>query len=203
MDDNFKGYTDVNKALQMIIDLTGDLGGGNSLPEKLQRLLDLPCEYCNDGELIKTQQVKIDRLTVLLSNSLKIYEEQSGESVMKTDLEEEIGITREEYDEVMGINHDNTDLNVKYDSDKFIYAVAVECVKGGKEFYDEYEPESQRWEDIVAKYESEKKVLIKEIYEEYGTDESQEWMINGYQPITQFKFDNGDWCEIYIMASEK
>lgn len=33
MDDNFKGYTDVNKALQMIIDLTGDLGGGNSLPE--------------------------------------------------------------------------------------------------------------------------------------------------------------------------
>ncbi len=203
MENEYNGFINADKALQMIIDLTGDLGGGSSLSEKLQRLLDLPCEYCNDGEIIKAQQSKIDRFAVLLSNCLTIFEEQSGESVIGTDLENEIGITREEYNEIMGIGDSDPDLNVKYDNRKYIYAVVIECVKGGKEYYNEYEPASQSWEDIVAKYDSEKEKLIKEIYKVYGYNETQEWMLNGYQPITQYKCDNGDWYEIYVLASEK
>ena len=131
MENEYNGFINADKALQMIIDLTGDLGGGSSLSEKLQRLLDLPCEYCNDGEIIKAQQSKIDRFAVLLSNCLTIFEEQSGESVIGTDLENEIGITREEYNEIMGIGDSDPDLNVKYDNRKYIYAVVIECVKGG------------------------------------------------------------------------
>ena len=99
---DYKNFKDADKALDMIIDSTGDLGGGNSLSEKLQRLLDLPCEYCKDGEVVYAQQEKIDRLSVLLYNAFKALEEQSGESVMGTDLEDEIGITQDEYDEIIG-----------------------------------------------------------------------------------------------------
>ena len=74
---NYKIYKDADKALDMIIDKTGDLGCGNSLSEKLQRLLDLPCECCNDGKVVSEQQQKIDRLSVLLGNALKALEEQS------------------------------------------------------------------------------------------------------------------------------
>ena len=200
----FKGYTNAEKALQMIIDLTGDLGGGNSLSEKLQRLLDLPCEFCNDGEVIRVQQTKIDRLSILLGNCLMVLEGQTGEGILDTDLEDEIGITREEYNEVMCIDEkNNTELNTEYDPSRFIYAVAIECVKGGEEYYEEYEPESQKWEDIILKFESEKNKLIDEISEDFGDNEPQEWMLNGYQPITQYKCDNGDWYEIYVLSSEK
>lgn len=201
MNEKFKSYTDAEKALQIIIDKTGDLGAGNSLSEKLQRLLDLPCEYCNDGEVIQEQQNRIDRLTILLCNALKVLEEQSGESVMDTDLEYEIGITREEYEAIMA--EGDTDLNTKYDSRKFIYAIGVECQKNGEEFYDEYEPKSQSWEDIIAKYESEKNKLLEEIQAALGDGEPLEWLINDYQPITRFECDNGDWYEIYVLASEK
>lgn len=97
--DNFK---DKELALQMIIDRTGDLGGGDSLAEKFQRLLDLPCVFCNDGEIIAEQRQKIERLETLLRNAILEFEEQiCGQSIIGTDLEGAIGITREEYDELM------------------------------------------------------------------------------------------------------
>lgn len=98
--DNFK---DKEQALQMIIDRTGDLGGGDSLAEKLQRLLDLPCEICNDGEIVAEQRQKIERLETLLRNAVLEFEGQiCGQSIIGTDLEGAIGITQEEYDELMG-----------------------------------------------------------------------------------------------------
>lgn len=202
MNDKFKGYTNAEKALQMIIDLTGDLGGGNSLSEKLQRLLDLPCEICKDGEVIKDMQSKIDRLSTLLHNTFVLFEEQTSESIIGTDLEDEIGITGEEYNEIMGIDDDSS-LNTKYDSDRFKYDIVVECLKSGVKYFDEYEPSSQRWEDIIAKYDSEKIKLIEEIRDDFGNNEPEEWTLNDYQPITNFKCDNGDWYEIYVRASEK
>lgn len=97
--DNFK---DKELALQMIIDRTGDLGGGDSLAEKLQRLLDLPCVFCNDGEIIAEQRQKIERLETLLRNAILEFEEQiCGQSIIGTDLESAIAITREEYDELI------------------------------------------------------------------------------------------------------
>lgn len=96
-------FEDEKQALQMIIDRTGDLGGGYSLVEKLQRLLDLPCEICRDGEVIAEQQQKIDRLYNLLRKTLTVLEELSEESIMGTDLEENIGITYEEYNVIMGL----------------------------------------------------------------------------------------------------
>lgn len=202
MNDKYKGYTNAEKALQMIIDLTGDLGGGNSLSEKLQRLLDLPCELCNDGEIIKEQQSKIVRLSRLLYNSIVLLENQTGESIIDTDLEDEIGITREEYDEVKATPKDNA-LNTKYDRHRFIYKVAINCQEGGKEFYEEHSPDSQSWEDIIAKYNSEKENLVEEIKDKIDDDETSEWTLNGYQPITRFECTNGDWYEIYVCACEK
>lgn len=202
MNNKFRGYTNAEKALQMIIDLTGDLGGGNSLSEKLQRLLDLPCECCNDGETIKTLQNKLDRLSVLLYNSLAALEEQTTESIIGTDLEDKIGITSDEYDEIMGRN-DVGGLNTKYDIKHFRYDIVIECLKSGVEYFDESEPTSQQWKDIVAKYNSEKQKLIDEIQENLDVDATCEWTLNGYQPIIRFKCNNGDWYEIYVRASKK
>lgn len=202
MNDKFKGYTNAEKALQMIIDLTGDLGGGNSLSEKLQRLLDLPCELCKDGEVVKEQQRKIDRLSVLLYNSLTVLENQTGLSISETDLEDEIGITREEYDNIIATVND-CELNTKFDNRRFIYVVVVECGKDSEHFHNEYNVESQSWEDIIAKYNTEKEKLIEEIHETLDDDATCEWTLNGYQPITRFECVNGDWYEIYVLACEK
>lgn len=88
-------WKDAEKALKMIVDKTGDLGGGCSYAEKLQRLLDLPCEICDDGAVI-------DRLQVLLRKAIKALEDLSEtDCIMDTNLADELGITQEEYDELM------------------------------------------------------------------------------------------------------
>lgn len=91
----------VCEVVKMIIDKTGGMPGHISLAERLQRLLDMPCEICRDGEVIREQQDKINRLSLLLRNALESSENQMGQSIMGTDLEDEIGITQEEYDEIM------------------------------------------------------------------------------------------------------
>lgn len=42
-----------------------------------------------------------ERLKTLLYNALVLLEENGA--IMRTDLEEEVGITQEEYDEIMGV----------------------------------------------------------------------------------------------------
>lgn len=42
-----------------------------------------------------------DRLKVLLYNALTFLEEEYSTGIMESDLEDELGITQEEYDEVM------------------------------------------------------------------------------------------------------
>lgn len=90
-----KDLDDKEKVAQMILDRTGDLGGGGSLVERLQRLLDLPCEICDDGRVV-------ERLKVLARNLIRCIEDMTNESIIGTDIELEVGITEEEYDDLMG-----------------------------------------------------------------------------------------------------
>ena len=195
---NYKIYKDADKALDMIIDKTGDLGCGNSLSEKLQRLLDLPCECCNDGKVVSEQQQKIDRLSVLLGNALKALEEQSDESIMGTDFEDEIGITQEEYDEI--VESDGTFS--RYDTDKYEYTVVIESHINHKLCCDTYYPKTQNWDDILACYHCEKEQLIEDVHEKTPYDQ-EEWMLDGYRPITRIECENGDWYDIFVAESEK
>lgn len=70
-----------------------------SLIEKLQRLLDEPCEWCNDGADIKEKDEIINRLAILLFNTVTVLEEKccKDESLLGTELQDEIGITDAEY----------------------------------------------------------------------------------------------------------
>lgn len=96
---------DKNDVIKMLVDMTNDIAppsGNDTLVERLYRLIDLPCEMCNDGEVVREQQKKIDRLTVLLGNAIVLIEDAHNEKVMGTDLEDELGITQEEYSEITG-----------------------------------------------------------------------------------------------------
>lgn len=88
-------WKDAGLALKMIADKTGDLGGGCSYAERLQRLLDLPCEICDGGN-------GVFRLKKLLQRAIEALEDVSGGiCLMETDLADQIGITQEEYDDIM------------------------------------------------------------------------------------------------------
>lgn len=88
-------WKDADLALKMIADRTGDLGGGYSYAERLQRLLDLPCEICDGGN-------GVIRLKRLLQRAIEALEDTTGGvGLMETDLADKIGITQEEYDEIM------------------------------------------------------------------------------------------------------
>ncbi len=54
---------DIELVVREIVNRTDDLvtSGSDTLIERLYRLLDLPCEACNDGEVVREQQNKINR----------------------------------------------------------------------------------------------------------------------------------------------
>lgn len=90
-------YTSAELAalIEMLRDKTdGTCGGQISLSERLQRLLDEPCEICDDGR-------KVERLITIAHNAMAMLEDITNESIMGTDMEDEIGITQEEYDDIM------------------------------------------------------------------------------------------------------
>lgn len=85
---------EVKQTIRMIEDKTAGIVPAHvRLPERLQRLLDLPCEICDDGR-------KLERWKTLTRNLIRQAEYWMCQSIMGTDLEEEIGITQEEYDEL-------------------------------------------------------------------------------------------------------
>ncbi len=92
---------DKNLLLKMVVEKTDGFPGHLSLVERLQRLLDLPCEICNDGEVVERKSNKIERLESMLRNAIKFIENDCGTSIIGTDAEDEIGITQEEYDDLM------------------------------------------------------------------------------------------------------
>ncbi len=90
-------YTNVELTalVKMLRDKTdGTCGAHISLSERLQRLLDEPCEICDDGR-------KVERITTIAHNAMAMLEDITNESIMGTDMEDEIGITQEEYDDIM------------------------------------------------------------------------------------------------------
>lgn len=52
------------------------------------------CEICDDGR-------KVERLITIAHNAMAMLEDITNESIMGTDMEDEIGITQEEYDDIM------------------------------------------------------------------------------------------------------
>lgn len=90
-------YTDAELAalVKMLRNKTdGTCGAHISLSERLQRLLDEPCEICGDGKIV-------ERLKTIAHNAMVMLENITNEPIMGTDMENEIGITQEEYDEIM------------------------------------------------------------------------------------------------------
>lgn len=85
-------------------------------------MLDSGITSLNDYDLTKDEQciyhqivtrliaVRLERVETLLYNSLVMLEEEYGESVMGSDLEDEIGITQEEYDSIMNCPENAEDL---------------------------------------------------------------------------------------------
>ena len=133
-----------------------------------------------------------------LGNALKALEEQSDESIMGTDFEDEIGITQEEYDEIV-----ESDGNFsRYDTDKYEYTVVIESHINHKLCCDTYYPKTQNWDDILACYHCEKEQLIEDVHEKTPYDQ-EEWMLDGYRPITRIECENGDWYDIFVAESEK
>ncbi len=102
---------DKEKVIELLVGMTNDLAhpdGSDTLVERLYALLDLPCEICKDGEVIREQSRKIERLSALLRNAFTwIDEENAGffdrEKIDTAEwCEYTIGITAEEYAEVFG-----------------------------------------------------------------------------------------------------
>ena len=79
------------------------------------------------------------------------------------------------------------------------YSIGVECYIDGEEFFDEYEPLSQKWEDIELCYEEQ--CLI--VSEEESTFEFEyEWLINDFQPASRFEDENGNTIEVYVCYTQ-
>ncbi|MBQ2882768.1 MAG: hypothetical protein IJE43_03195, partial [Alphaproteobacteria bacterium] len=59
-------------------------------------------EQCMYHQIItRLMAIRLERVEALLYNSLVMLEEEYGETVIGSDLEDEIGITQEEYDSIM------------------------------------------------------------------------------------------------------
>ena len=59
-------------------------------------------EQCIYHQIItRLMAIRLERVEALLYNSLVMLEEEYGETVIGSDLEDEIGITQEEYDSIM------------------------------------------------------------------------------------------------------
>ena len=80
-----KSFKDQDKAIQMIVDRTnGICHSPDSLVERLQQLLDLPCAICKDGVVLEEQEQKLKRGAVLLYNAIVYMEEMIGGSIENT-----------------------------------------------------------------------------------------------------------------------
>lgn len=87
--------TDTKELVKVLHDRTDDFCPSHiSLCERLQRLLDYPCEVDYDNEQLKASN---DRLKILLYNAIVFMEEELYPEI----LERELGITQDEYSDIM------------------------------------------------------------------------------------------------------
>lgn len=79
------------------------------------------------------------------------------------------------------------------------YSIGVECYIDDEEFFNEYEPVSQKWEDIVLCYEKQCLIVLKE---ESTFEIKYDWFINDFQPASKFEDSNGNTIEVFVCYTE-
>lgn len=77
------------------------------------------------------------------------------------------------------------------------YSIGIESHINGEEYFDEYEPESQKWIDIERCYVE----RCSEI-EEANFEHKYDWLINDFQPSSRYEDNKGNTIEVYICYTE-
>ena len=81
------------------------------------------------------------------------------------------------------------------------FGVGVDSIISGEEFFDDYEPKTQSWSDVIETYYR----AYHELCEELNEDEIEEefdWLMNDYQPITRIETKSGNIYEVYVYTDE-
>ena len=72
----------------------------------------------------------------------------------------------------------------------------------GEDFYDEYTPKTQLWDDVLNAYFT----ACGEVYEDLKEDRissDYEWVMNDFQPIRRIITESGDEYEVYVYTDEE
>ncbi len=81
------------------------------------------------------------------------------------------------------------------------FGVGVDSIINGEEFFDDYEPKSQSWNDVMETYDRAYCELYKELNEDEIT-ENFDWLMNAYQPITRIETKAGNVYEVYVYTGQ-
>ena len=82
------------------------------------------------------------------------------------------------------------------------FGVGVDSRIKGEDFYDEYTPKTQLWNDVLNAYFT----ACGEVYEDLKEDRissDYEWVMNDFQPIRRITTESGDEYEIYVYTGEE
>ena len=81
------------------------------------------------------------------------------------------------------------------------FGVGVDSIINGEEFFDDYEPKTQSWNDVMETYYRAYSELCEELNED-EIIEQMEWLMNDYQPITRIETRSGNVYEVYVYTDE-
>ena len=81
------------------------------------------------------------------------------------------------------------------------FCVGVDSIINGEEFFDDYEPKTQSWNDVMETYYRAYSELRKELDQDEIIEEI-EWLMNDYQPITRIETKAGNIYEVYVYTDE-
>lgn len=81
------------------------------------------------------------------------------------------------------------------------FCVGVDSTINGEEFFDDYEPKTQSWNDVMETYYRAYSKLCEELNED-EIIEQMEWLMNDYQPITRIETRSGNVYEVYVYTDE-
>jgi len=81
------------------------------------------------------------------------------------------------------------------------FGVGVDSIINGEEFFDDYEPKTQSWSDVIETYDRAYCNLCEELNEDEIIEQT-EWLMNDYQPITRIETKAGNVYEVYVYTGQ-
>lgn len=82
------------------------------------------------------------------------------------------------------------------------FGVGVDSRIKGEDFFDEYTPKTQLWNDVIETFYT----ACDEVYADLKEDRissDYEWFMNDFQPIRRITTESGDEYEVYVYTSEE